>query len=40
MDYEGIEDNDECVAQYFGYLSIDMQNDNTSELKSFYIEFE
>ena len=38
MDYEGIVDNDKSVAQYFGDLSIDMQNDNSPEPESFYIE--
>lgn len=39
-DYEGIKNDDEHVAQYLGDLSIDMQNDNTPELESFYIESE
>ena len=39
-DYDGIEDDDKRVAQYFGDLLIDMQNDNTPKLKLFYIESE
>lgn len=40
MNYEDIEDDDERIAQYFGNLSIDMQNDKTSKSKLFYIELE
>lgn len=39
-DYEGIENDDECIAQYFGDLSIDTENDNTPEPDSFYIKSE
>ena len=39
-DYQGIEDNDERVAQYFGDLSIDTPNDNILKLESFNIESE
>lgn len=40
MDYESIEDDDKRIAQYFGDLLIDIQNDNTFEPDSFYFESE
>lgn len=38
INYEGIENDDEIVAQYFEDLSIDTENDNIPEPESFYIE--
>lgn len=40
MDYEGMEDNNKYIAQYFENLSIDIQNNNIPKLKSFYIKSE
>lgn len=38
IDYERIENDDERIAQYFGDLLIDTENDNIPEPESFYIE--
>lgn len=40
MNYEGIKDDNECVAQYFRNLPIDTQNDNIPKPELFYIELE
>lgn len=38
--YEDIDNDNECIAQNFRDLSIDMQNNNIPEPESFFIESE
>lgn len=40
IDYENIENDYKCIAQYFNDLLIDIQNNNILELELFHIELE